>query len=97
MSGCGRQNEAFGIFRAIFGGLPKAAAAEWERERERERESVGKRGSLGEEQFAFKPPAGMSWEGWEGPLDGTIVETVEEAATHVAKCRNLAGRVWHVM
>lgn len=28
----------------------------------RGRESVGKRGSLGEEQFAFKPPAGMSEE-----------------------------------
>lgn len=28
--------------------------------RERERQSVGKRGSLGEVQFAFKPPAGMS-------------------------------------
>lgn len=25
---------------------------------------------------------------WEGPLDATIVE-IEEAATHVAKCRNL--------
>lgn len=32
------------------------------RERERERKSVGKRGSLREVQFAFKPPAGMSEE-----------------------------------
>lgn len=45
MSGCRRQNEAFGIFRALFGGLLKAAAAEWERAREgecgKERESRG--------------------------------------------------------